>query len=117
MSQIQPVPGPSQDAFNALSEQIGTLSEKFTWSKVDGTSTHSDGSDARIYPSTANELFIVEGTGYNEAFTVPVTAIPSGDSYWYTKTCAFHIVSSTRKVWCYNKNGATTGMVVSLYYR
>jgi hypothetical protein len=88
-----------------------------TWNAVSGTSTKADGSDARIYPTGMTEIFIVEGTTYNECLYIPIYAIPSGDSYWYTKKDSFHINKTNRKVWCYDKNGSTTGMVVTLYYR
>ena len=92
------------------------LNGKVTWKKLDGTQTHLNGSDKLTYPVGATEIFIREGETYTECIQIPITAISSGDSYWYTKSRAFHINKTNRQVWCYAKEGATECYTI-LYYR
>ena len=99
-----------------LGAEVGVLNSKVTWKKLDGTQTHLNGSDKLTYPVGATEIFIQEGETYTECIQIPITAISSGDSYWYTKSRAFHINKTNRQVWCYAKEDATECYTI-LYYR
>ena len=116
MSQIQPVPGPSQDAFNAVVEQIAKNAVSVSF--VNNVSTNTEGR-TKCYKHGDSVILnfaitvVVNTSGYTTVLTIPEGYRPSNYVYGVANrmknndadTCVF-VVDSNGNLQA-NLNGAS----------